>query len=879
MFSGILNQIASASQSYQVLAEQVAEFNAIKAEINKARCVIEFDTNGTITSINDNTLKALGYSSSELLTQHHKALLSRAESTSTEYQAFWDNLKKGETQTGTFKMLNKSGKPVSMQGYYAAILDTHGALRKVVSYLTDISSMSNNLQNLQNEDDALNASFGIVECDANGKILECNTIFSEPLGYTQQELVGQHISKVLGKATADSDEYKAMWVKLANGEQVKRQIKRVAKNGDEFWFQGTYAPVKNSEGKVQKVVVYSVCITAEVNRNADYEGQLKAISKIQGVIEFDLTGKILAVNENFAKVTGYDAKEIVGQHHSMFAPPEVKVSQDYKTFWENLAKGIAKDGLFKRVGKRGNEIWLQASYNPILDLNGKPFKVVKYATDVTEFKLKELENDAKVTSLDKAYGVIEFDLTGNVLDVNDNFAAVTGYSKNEIVGKHHSMFVSNEFKNSQAYKDFWAKLGSGELDSGQYHRIGKGGKDIWIEASYNPIHDMDGKPYKVIKFATDITDQINVKLGLESAVSETQHVIESAQSGDLSERVSLAGKTGDIASLCEGVNALLDKMSDVIAQISEAGETINTAANEISTGNNDLSVRTEQQASSLQNTAASMEELSSTVKQNAENAKQANQLAGAASGVAVKGGQVVGKVVTTMAGINESARKIEDIISVIDGIAFQTNILALNAAVEAARAGEQGRGFAVVAGEVRNLAQRSSSAAKEIKELISDSVGKVQEGTKLVEDAGATMTEIVNSVQRVTDIMGEITAASQEQSAGIDQVNNSVTSMDEATQQNAALVEEAAAAAESLVEQANSLMDTVSAFKLAGGSVKPTTRSHQKVNQASSKSSSERRATNSPMRNGGSSSAKPSASTGTKVSAKTGTDDHDWEEF
>jgi methyl-accepting chemotaxis protein len=212
-----------------------------------------------------------------------------------------------------------------------------------------------------------------------------------------------------------------------------------------------------------------------------------------------------------------------------------------------------------------------------------------------------------------------------------------------------------------------------------------------------------------------------------------------------------------------------------------------------------------------------MEQLASTVKQNAENAKQANQLASAASGVAVKGGEVVGQVVNTMKAINQSAHKIEDIISVIDGIAFQTNILALNAAVEAARAGEQGRGFAVVAGEVRNLAQRSASAAKEIKQLITDSVNKTAEGTKQVENAGATMQEIVTSVQRVTDIMGEITAASIEQSAGIDQVNNAITSMDEVTQQNAALVEEAAAAAESLVDQAVGLMDTVSAFKLTAG--------------------------------------------------------------
>lgn len=318
------------------------------------------------------------------------------------------------------------------------------------------------------------------------------------------------------------------------------------------------------------------------------------------------------------------------------------------------------------------------------------------------------------------------------------------------------------------------------------------------------------------KTAADAAEKAKESHALEAAVEETQGVIEAAKSGDLSNRVSLDGKTGAIASLCDGVNALMDQMTKVIVQVRESGETINTAAGEIASGNNDLSSRTEQQASSLEETAASMEELASTVKNNAENAKQANQLAIAASGIAVKGGKVVSEVVTTMSAINSSAKKIEDIISVIDGIAFQTNILALNAAVEAARAGEQGRGFAVVAGEVRNLAQRSASAAKEIKELITDSVSKTAEGTKQVETAGNTMQEIVASVQRVTDIMGEISAASIEQSAGINQVNTAVTSMDEVTQQNAALVEQAAAAAESLVEQAVSLIETVNVFKLNG---------------------------------------------------------------
>jgi len=364
------------------------------------------------------------------------------------------------------------------------------------------------------------------------------------------------------------------------------------------------------------------------------------------------------------------------------------------------------------------------------------------------------------------------------------------------------------------------------------------------------------------KNAADAAEKAKEAQVLADAVEETQSIIESAKTGDLSSRVPLDGKTGAIASLCDGVNALMDKMTEVIVQVREAGDTINTAAGEISSGNNDLSQRTEQQASSLEETAASMEELASTVKNNAENAKQANQLAAAASGVAVKGGEVVGQVVNTMSAINTSAKKIEDIISVIDGIAFQTNILALNAAVEAARAGEQGRGFAVVAGEVRNLAQRSASAAKEIKELISDSVSKTAEGTAQVEQAGKTMQEIVSSVQRVTDIMGEITAASVEQSAGIDQVNAAVTSMDEVTQQNAALVEEAAAAAESLVEQAESLIDVVSAFKLSGGNSPSTSKSNSRL----------------PMRLTSSSSpAKRPAPA--RSMAKTGTDDNEWEEF
>ena len=326
--------------------------------------------------------------------------------------------------------------------------------------------------------------------------------------------------------------------------------------------------------------------------------------------------------------------------------------------------------------------------------------------------------------------------------------------------------------------------------------------------------DMNGKQ-GYTKTLSELLNQLsNVT---ETGIADVVRVANALAKGDLTQTIS-KDYPGSFDEMKTGINGTVENLKQLVGEIKDATDTINTASKEIAAGNSDLSQRTEEQASSLEETASSMEELTSTVRQNAENAKQANQLAIGASDVAGKGGAVVSQVVITMDSINESSRKIVDIISVIDGIAFQTNILALNAAVEAARAGEQGRGFAVVAGEVRNLAQRSAAAAKEIKTLIGDSVGKVEDGSKLVAQAGQTMEEIVSSIRRVTDIMSEITAASVEQSQGIEQVNLAITQMDEVTQQNAALVEEAAAAAEALEEQAQNLSVSVATFKVDEGS-------------------------------------------------------------
>ncbi len=497
------------------------------------------------------------------------------------------------------------------------------------------------------------------------------------------------------------------------------------------------------------------------------------------------------------------------------------------------------------------------------------------ATCTSELARAEQERDAERThcallqseldAIRRVRAMIEYELDGTIRWANPNFLKMFEYTLEEIQGKHHSMFVQPAYRESPEYRELWSKIGRGDFQAGEFLFLTKSGKEVYWQGYYSPTQDSAGKLASVVTYATNVTAQVLAARQLQATVEQTQAAIKAALEGDLSRRISLEGKSGPVEALSRGVNelfetiggvvddvnvvveaarqcdlsaridssgksgtfgklasginTLIDNMMSLVQQIKTSAAEVKTGAEEISKGNLNLSQRTEHQASSLEETASSMEQMTSTVRQTADNAAQANQLALAARRQAEKGGSVVGAAVTSMAGINGASKKIADIIGVIDEIAFQTNLLALNAAVEAARAGEQGRGFAVVATEVRNLAGRSATAAKEIKALIRDSVTRVEEGSKLVDESGKTLEEIQAAVKKVTDIVAEIASASREQSAGIEQVNKAVMNMDQTTQQNAALVEQAAAASQAIVEQAQALDHMISGYRLRDGDV------------------------------------------------------------
>jgi len=606
---------------------------------------------------------------------------------------------------------------------------------------------------------AINRSQAVITFSPDGLIQEANDNFLSTLGYSLDEIKGKHHKIFCDAAYTESLEYKQFWQKLAHGEFDAGEYKRIAKDGSEVWISASYNPLFDASGKVTGVIKFATDITKQKLESAEFKSILEAIDKSQAVIEFNVDGIIQKANDNFLWTLGYTAEEIEGQHHRMFCDPEYTASPEYKEMWKKLKMGEFDSGEYKRLGKNGKEVWISASYNPIIDETGKVLKVIKFAQDISAQKLK----DAELEALSKTQAVINFKPDGTIIDANANFFAATGYSRDEIIGKHHSMFCESEYTKSASYKDFWNDLARGDFKNGEFQRFQKDGTELWLSAAYNPVFDLNGNVFKVVKYATDITKQKQDSIKVINTLTET---------------------ASQLSAATEEFGATASTLLQSAERTSEDAVNATAAAEQVNSG--------------IQTVAASSEEMTSTIKEIANNTNGSSKMA--------QDCQVEAKNTSdVMDSLNQSSEEIGTITKVISSIAQQTNLLALNATIEAARAGEAGKGFAVVANEVKELAKQSAVAAEEI----SNKIMAIQE------TSGRSVTAVKNISKTIDEISGSfhtVAASVEEQSATTNEVSRiigesgvAVTQISEVIRQVSANAQESSSGAQQVQTAAREL--------------------------------------------------------------------------
>lgn len=696
--------------------------------------------------------------------------------------------------------------------------------------------------------ECLTRSRANIEFEIDGTILSANELFLNLMGYTWEEIKGKKHGMFVEEAEQQSAEYRSFWAQLGQGIAQTGEYKRLRKQGQQVWLASTYYPVADAEGKAYRILQFANDVTERKLRDADFAGQIQAIHRVQPVSEYDMHGIILAVNENFEKLLGFSRAELIGKHVSLFVDEVTRNSAAYqaasKELWQKLNRGEFCTGEAKRTTKQGKEIWIQYSYNPILGLDGKPYKVVNYFRDMTEQKMANADYQGQIAAINKTQAVIECDMNGVILRANEDFLRIVGYSMEEVKGRPIAMFAVESDRDSEKTRELWAKLHRGEGQQGEYHRRGKGDRDVWMQIAYNPILDLNGKPFKVVEYCTDVTEQVQAKEEIvqmaereKLAAQELKHkvdsilaVVSAAAKGDLTRDITVRGSDA-IGQMGEGLSTFFTDLRRSIASIGDTAMNLTAASEELTMVSqqmsanaqetagqaNSVATATQQVSHNLHSVATGAEEMSSTVMSIAGNATEAANIAGEAVQTAQSANATVQK-------LGESSAEIGQVIKVITSIAQQTNLLALNATIEAARAGEAGKGFAVVANEVKELAKQTAKATEDISQKIT----AIQRDTRKAVESIASITAVIG---KINDISGTIATAVEEQSATTNEMSRNVTEAAQgsgAISQNIQGVAEAAdstnrganetqKASQGLAEMAAQLRTLVGRFKVKAG--------------------------------------------------------------
>ena len=507
------------------------------AALNAAQAVIHFSLDGTILDVNPLFLSLTGYARGEVVGRHHRMLLDPAESGSAASPAFWTRLAQGESRAGEFGYRAKDGREIRLQATYTPMHDRAGRPVKVIAFATDVTAERLRQADEQRQAAAIDRSHCVLTLDMHGLILEANERFLDAMGYRIEEIRGRHHRIFVEPSAAHGADYAGFWRELGKGRLQAGEYRCVGRGGRKVWLQASYIPVLDTSGRPIRIMAYAVPITDEKLRQAEQQGQIAAIHEAHCVVFFSLDGVILDANDRFLDATGYRLADLRGRHHGLLVAPDAVDSEDDRAFWARLARGQHQAGEFKRRARGGREIWLQASYNPILDLDGRPTKVVLYATDITETRLRQADHEGQLAAIHRSQGVALLGLDGTILDVNASFLATLGYGLDEIRGRHHRMLLEPAVAGSAEYETFWDTLRSGACVAGMYKRLGRDGREIWIRASYNPILDPEGRPTKVIELATDVTADVVMAAAFEDAKRQAEHDAVTA----LPNRARLAG--------------------------------------------------------------------------------------------------------------------------------------------------------------------------------------------------------------------------------------------------------------------------------------------------------------------------------------------------